>query len=201
DELNAACTEPGCPEVFGDAPYTLNVDTTGWNPAHGTLTLDDEDSGTITLLADQTGPIAAVIPFSVTDADQETTHAAINVTIEALAEPVAVDDARSMSAQTTLNPPGTRTLSIAVLGNDQVDASAAPIVINAVAQPANGTVTQNGQNLVYEPDLGFLGVDTFTYNVIDDHPISSNISNTATVTVTVNATSTFSGAVQNAFES
>src|SRR3546814_6772580 len=50
-------------------------------------------------------------------------------------------------------------------------------------QPANGLVTQAGDSLVYDPNPGFVGTDSFTYTIQDpDRHLDS-----ATVTVTVEA--------------
>ncbi|MCB1262821.1 MAG: tandem-95 repeat protein, partial [Acidimicrobiales bacterium] len=53
----------------------------------------------------------------------------------------------------------------------------------AWSQPANGVVTQAGNGLQYDPNVGFVGTDSFTYTIqdVDGHTAS------ATVTVTVNA--------------
>ncbi|MCK9495394.1 MAG: Ig-like domain-containing protein, partial [Dehalococcoidia bacterium] len=53
----------------------------------------------------------------------------------------------------------------------------------AWTQPANGSVTQAGTSLVYRPNRGFVGADTFTYTVQDED------GHLATATVVVNVES------------
>ena len=61
----------------------------------------------------------------------------------------------------------------------------AELVINAVSQPSNGTVVNNGDGSVtYTPLSGFTGTDTFTYSAAD----ALGNASTATVTVEVAAT-------------
>jgi hypothetical protein len=87
--------------------------------------------------------------------------------------PVAVAD----TAQTLSNTP----VEILVLENDS-DPDGNPIVVNAVTQPANGTVTVNGGlSVTYAPTPLFVGTDAFTYTITDQRGGFA----TATVVVTV----------------
>jgi outer membrane protein OmpA-like peptidoglycan-associated protein len=85
--------------------------------------------------------------------------------------PVAVDDnfaaAEGASAQT-----------LEVLPNDS-DADGDTLTIVAVTQPAQGSVTINGDRLVFHPVAGFMGAVTFTYTIDDGY----GGQDTATVTV------------------
>ena len=92
DELNLLCASPDCVEVFGDPPATVNVDVGSWDPANGTISLDDAADGTITVMATMPGPINTAVPFSVTDIDSESAFESIAVTIQALPNPVATVD-------------------------------------------------------------------------------------------------------------
>ncbi len=87
--------------------------------------------------------------------------------------PVATDD----FAVTSQDKP----IPISVLINDS-DPNGDPFSITNFTQPTNGTVTQDGTTLVYTPNTGFVGEDTFTYTICDD----SGECDTATVTVQVN---------------
>ncbi|WP_171815466.1 Ig-like domain-containing protein [Stanieria cyanosphaera] len=89
----------------------------------------------------------------------------------------------------TNNPP--------TAGNDSATtAYATPVTINVKAndsdpdgdpltitlnQPLNGTVNLSGDQVVYTPNTGYFGTDTFTYRVADPDGVSAE----ATVTVTV----------------
>ncbi|WP_298943670.1 VCBS domain-containing protein, partial [uncultured Psychromonas sp.] len=56
------------------------------------------------------------------------------------------------------------------------------ISINSISQPENGTVSITDGSVTYTPDADYTGIDSFTYNIIDEN---GNISNTATAYVTV----------------
>jgi len=62
---------------------------------------------------------------------------------------------------------------ITPLGNDTT-ASSSAITISSFAQPDNGTVIQTApETLLYTPDPGFNGTDTFQYTVIDGDRFAS----------------------------
>jgi hypothetical protein len=82
--------------------------------------------------------------------------------------PVAVND----NATTPQSTP----ISIAVLGNDNVNGTLQSLVV--ASNPANGTAVVSGNNIIYTPNAGFSGTDAFTYTI-------SNGSGTSTATVTV----------------
>ena len=76
-------------------------------------------------------------------------------------------------------------VSIPVTDNDSAGpANEDPsLTITEVSDPANGSTSIIGGEIVYTPDSDFTGVDTFTYTVCD----SDGDCDTATVTVVVNA--------------
>ena len=205
DALNQQCAagDADCAEVFGDGPSDIVVDLSVWDQtAFGSATLTDAQAGTVAIDATQPGPIDVALPYTVTDIDGEVATGSVNVSIVALQAPVLMDDARTMDAQTTL-PDGNlnRRLTIDVLADDSVAAGAGPLSLTSFTQPAAGVVTQDGDNVVYEPNLGFLGTDTFTYLAQDNNPTGARVSETvATVSVTVEPTVTFAGDVQMAFD-
>lgn len=87
--------------------------------------------------------------------------------------PSAADDSRSTGHD--------RSISIAVLANDS-DPEGQAISINSFSQPSRGAVTQVGSNLVYTPDAGYVGADSFSYSIRDS---LGAISNTASVTLNI----------------
>ncbi|WP_329429911.1 Ig-like domain-containing protein [Streptosporangium sp. NBC_01495] len=96
------------------------------------------------------------------------------------APPIQIADGQSISPtravdDTVTTKQGTA-VSVPVLTND----TAASPTISGVTQPANGTATISGGNVVYTPAAGLGGTDTFTYTVTTACGTS-----TATVTVTV----------------
>jgi len=89
--------------------------------------------------------------------------------------PMAANDAASSinGAAVTIN----------VLANDvDSDGSVDPTTVHITSQPAHGSVsvTQSG-SVVYTPNAGYQGSDSFTYSEADNQGATSNI---ATVTVT-----------------
>ncbi len=105
--------------------------------------------------------------------------ATVSVTVTCVAEdPVAVNDAATVAEDSGAS-------TVDVLGND-VDADSVGITIDAVTQPANGTVviTNSGNDLTYQPDPNYCNnppgttLDTFTYTIVPG-------GSTATVSVTV----------------
>ncbi|MEZ4887550.1 MAG: Ig-like domain-containing protein [Chitinophagales bacterium] len=87
--------------------------------------------------------------------------------------PLAVDD----EVTTTQSMP----VIIEVLANDN---GQAPLEVVNVEDPPNGIITLVNNIVIYVPDAGFIGIDSFTYTITD---ISNQISS-ATVYVTVGET-------------
>ncbi|WP_413166581.1 Ig-like domain-containing protein [Capilliphycus salinus ALCB114379] len=106
----------------------------------------------------------------------DTATVTINVTDSQL-KPEAVDD-RATTQQNT-------EVSINVVAND-IDPENDPLNINSFDQTSanGGTVaaSEDGQSLVYTPASGFIGVDTFVYQITD-----GTNTDIATVTVSVEA--------------
>ena len=69
-----------------------------------------------------------------------------------------------------------------LLANDS-DANGDALSLDSFTQPANGTLTDNGDGtLSYTPNAGYNGVDSFTYTITD-----GTLTDTANVSVTVNS--------------
>jgi hypothetical protein len=113
------------------------------------------------------------------DKDGGFTDLLAEVVVEAPAN--SAPDAQDDMAMTDEDVP----VSISVLSND-TDVDGDPLIISSVTQPANGTATNNGNNVTYTPNGGFTGMDNFAYTVSD--PFGG--SDMATVTVTVNPVGT-----------
>lgn len=97
------------------------------------------------------------------------------VTVEVIAAndaPVAVDD----SDVTAVDEP----VTVDVLGNDSDPDPNDVITVSDVTQGAMGSVVNNGTDVTYTPDSGFVGIDTFTYTISD-----GALTDTATVTIDV----------------
>jgi len=76
---------------------------------------------------------------------------------------------------------GDGSVSIPVLANDYIGIKATTLALTSFTQAGNGVVTQSGNTLVYAPNAGFSGADSFTYTLTDDTGFQS----TATVNVKV----------------
>ena len=114
------------------------------------------------------------VTFTYTLEDSEGAQDSANVTINVTAvndTPTLKDD----SAQTLYATP----VTINVLANDS-DKETAALTIASVSLPSNGKVSLTGNKLIYTPDEGFAGLDTFKYMVRDG---SINVSATVTVEV------------------
>jgi hypothetical protein len=92
--------------------------------------------------------------------------------------PVAVNDAIVTNENTAI--------SANLAANDTVTAPAAVFQVVVISPPASGTAVPIGINTAvttYTPNTGFFGADSFQYVLIDT---LGNVSNIATVSVTVN---------------
>lgn len=153
--------------------------------------VDDVDNGALTLNDDGSFVYTPNINFVGTDSftyrafDGTGESNDITVTIEVTPvndAPVAVDDAYSMAPDATLIVD----VANGVLANDS-DVDDDPSVLSAVqvGSAVNGTVTVNPDgSFTFTPTPGFSGIASFQYEVSDDDGATSN---TATVTITVNA--------------
>jgi Tfp pilus tip-associated adhesin PilY1 len=176
------------------ALVSLSVDTAGL------FTAQSFDDSTLTLdpAPDRFG--TATVTVSATDSSGASVTDTFTVVIEAINDvPAAEDDSAAVDENAD-------SVAIAVLDNDFVAdgpativsvgtggySDSAPMTIldvlgNPVTWPdgsqANGRVTVDGNQVIYEPKPHFHGTDTFTYTIAD----ADGDESTATVTVTVNA--------------
>ncbi|MCC4214740.1 Ig-like domain-containing protein, partial [Leeuwenhoekiella parthenopeia] len=121
-------------------------------------------------LANTPGGVNANGVPTIAGSPQGNTQAVIDNTISECFVPTAVDDFRQVNVNTSLN--------IDVLSNDDFGAdganTTAPLVI--VQQPVNGSVVINNNGtpsnlsddtIVYTPNTGYEGTDTFRYKIVD----------------------------------
>ena len=147
-------------------------------PAHGTVTLNDNGSFNYTPTAGYTGPDS----FTYTDQDTAglgSRPATVSLTVNPAASqpPLANNDTYSLTQNTTLTVPGP-----GVQANDS-DPLGLALTSTIIGQPAHGTVTLNADgSFSYTPTANFTGIDTFTYSDRDPGGLSSNV---ATVTLQV----------------
>nr|WP_225381017.1 Ig-like domain-containing protein [Escherichia coli] len=132
----------------------------------GALTVNRDGSYRFTPVADWNGT-APVVTYTVSDGnDGGTATATLAITVT----PVA--DVKDDSATTHAGDP----VTVDALGNDSF--SNADRAITGVTNGAHGTVTIENGKVVYQPNTGYVGQDTFTYTVT-----SGGVTETAQVTL------------------
>ena len=147
-------------------------------PAHGTV--DCTPAGVCTYTPEPGFVGTDSFEYEVSDGRGGSDRATVTLTVQAdplpsNQDPLAEDD----TAETQAGQP----VAIAVLGNDQ-DADGGQLSVDTVTQPQHGSVVLDSDGrLVYRPDEGFTGTDSFDYTVIDGQGGAAG----ARVTVTVHA--------------
>jgi outer membrane autotransporter protein len=134
-------------------------------------TVVDNGDGTLTYTPNSGYVGVDSFTYTITDDQSAQDSATVTITVTAMAATInAVDDSVATNPDQAVN--------IDVLAND----TGSGLSISSVGSSSNGTVVDNGNGTItYTPNAGFVGVDTFTYTVID----TSNASDTATVTVSI----------------
>jgi uncharacterized protein (TIGR03382 family) len=159
-----------------EAGETLTI-TAVTQPANGSVT----NNGTNVSFMPAAGFVGTTtFTYTISDGNGGTDTATVTITVTAPGnlDPDAVNDSYTVarnSAATVLD----------VLANDTTEAGET-LTITAVTQPANGSVTNNGNNVSFTPAAGFTGTTTFTYTISD----GNGGTDTATVTITVTAPGT-----------
>jgi VCBS repeat-containing protein len=142
-------------------------------PSNGTASFADPTSGEFTYTPNQNFNGSDAFTVTVTDTEGGSGSASVTVTVTAVNDaPVALDDTATVNQNSGPNP-------IDVLSND-TDVDGDALVVTAVGQAASGSTAISG-SVTYEPNQGFVGTDSFTYEVSD---LKGGVA-TATVTVTV----------------
>ncbi|MEW5928318.1 MAG: Ig-like domain-containing protein [Gemmatimonadota bacterium] len=158
-------------------------------PASGTLTLDANGSLSYTPNAGFSG--TDQFTYKANDGTVDSNVATATITVDDVNDaPTAVNDAYSTDEDTQLNvaAPG-------VLAND-TDPEGNPLTAVLVTGPAHGTLTLNADgSFTYTPAANYSGLDSLTYKAND----GTSDSNTAKVTITVNAVNDAPTAVDDAY--
>ena len=137
----------------------------------GALTVNRDGSYRFTPVADWNGT-APVVTYTVSDGNDGGTATALLV----ITVPPVVD-VKDDRATTHAGDP----VTVDALGNDSF--SNADRAITGVTNGAHGTVTIENGKVVYQPNTGYVGQDTFTYTVT-----SGGVTETAQVTLEVTNT-------------
>ena len=142
-----------------------NVTLTVTNPTGTTVPTLDKDTGKVTIPAN-TPAGNYTITYSYCEVLNPTNCTGLQtlvVTIMPTVIPVAVDD----SATTAKGTP----VTISVLANDTLNGAVTPTV---VTHPTNGTAVENANGTVeYRPYTGFVGTDSFVYEICNGAGCSS----------------------------
>ncbi|MCD6415245.1 MAG: tandem-95 repeat protein, partial [Planctomycetes bacterium] len=145
--------------------------------SHGSLTLNANGSFDYTPTGGYSG--ADSFTYKANDGQADSNTATVSITVNAVNDPpVANDDSYGVDEDQTLNvsAPG-------VLGNDS-DPDEDPITAILVSDVSHGSLTLNSNgSFDYTPTGDYNGADSFTYKANDGQADS----NTATVSITVNA--------------
>ncbi len=141
-------------------------------PAHGTAVIT---AGHIVYTPQRGYAGPDTFRYRISDGRGGSSEAAVSVTVLDR-DPVATPDAAVVA--------GAPTVLADVLANDS-DPDGDPLTLVTVSTPAHGTAVVNGDGrIVFTPEAGYAGPDTFTYTIRDGRGGTA----TATVTVTVGDT-------------
>ncbi len=165
-------------------PVTINVlgnDSDADNDALSVIGFTQPANGTVTQVSNgvfeytPNGKACGLddqFTYTISDGNGGTDTATVTVSVDA-----AVDDTvKAVDDSVTTNQG--QAVTIDVLNNDDADAT----ITRIVTGPSDGSATIVNGQIVYTPNAGFFGTDTFTYEVKDPN---GNLA-IATVTVTVN---------------
>ncbi|WP_417236304.1 Ig-like domain-containing protein, partial [Bizionia paragorgiae] len=154
--------------------------TANTNPTNGTVSIDATGNYTYTPNPNYFGGDT----FTYTICDDGTPQACDTATvyIEVIPESGPENEAPIANADTATTTESTP-ITVVVLAND-FDPDADPISITGTSSPTYGTITVNTNGtIIYTPNPGYIGEDTFEYTICDDGIPA--LCDTATVTITV----------------
>ena len=152
-------------------PLTTNI-TPVSGPTNGSVTLQSDGSFAYTPNLNFNGNDSFV--YQITDGNEGSDTATVTVTVNPVNDaPTATNDAITTDQNTAV--------VISPLTNDN-DVDGDALSINTFVQGTDGTVAENGnESLLYTPNSGFIGNDSFTYSISDGNGGTA----TATVNITV----------------
>lgn len=98
-----------------------------------------------------------------------------------LSDSLSIDNSPPVAQPDFPSTPEDTPIDVDVLDNDSDVDAGDTITIISVTQGSDGSVTNNGTDVTYDPDPNFFGTDSFDYTIEDD----DGETDTTTVTVTV----------------
>ncbi|WP_169745657.1 beta strand repeat-containing protein [Sulfurovum lithotrophicum] len=169
-------------DVDGDVLAIVDVNTTDTN---GTVTFDANGTVIFTPDTDFIGTTAFI--YTISDGNGGTDMAVVIITVTDPQDPESNSVAAVADSASTDN---TASIDIPVLNNDYDPEGDEFNLTTIITQPSNGTVSieDNGtpndpsdDYIIYDPNTGFVGTDTFEYEITD----ANGNTDVAIVTVTV----------------
>lgn len=160
------------------SPTTLTFTPANWNIPQNIVVTGQDDPD---FDGDITYRIEAV---SVTSLDPK--YASLNIFGIRPVTLINIDDETATNQPPIANPDNVTTpedtpRTVTVLTNDS-DPDGDPISLVSVGTPSNGSAAIVGSSVVYTPNVGFAGIDSFSYTITD-----GTLNNSAVVIVTVTA--------------
>jgi hypothetical protein len=141
------------------------------NPAHGTVSTGTGSTRTYTPASGYSG--ADSFTYKANDGTVDSNTATVSITVSAATNTAPVADNKTVT--TSANTPVTVTFTATDADGNSLTYS--------VTNPSHGTLSGSGSTRTYTPTAGYSGADSFTYKA-NDGTVDSN---TATVSITVNA--------------
>ncbi len=142
-------------DIDGDTMTIVSVT----QPSHGTVTFTSAQVS-YTPLLNFYGPDS--FTYSISDGHGGSDTASVNVLITGVNDPpIANDDTATVQQESSNN-------LINVRANDG-DIDGDPLTVISVTQPLHGLSSTDGLNVYYTPTPNYVGADSFTYTINDDH--------------------------------
>ncbi|MCP4224181.1 MAG: tandem-95 repeat protein [Actinomycetia bacterium] len=164
-------------DIDGDTPQYGSANTS--TVVNGIIT--DNLDGTFTYVPDEHFHGTETFTYTTIDGNAGTDSATVNITITPVPDtPVASDDARVTPVDTLLVVPAP-----GLLVNDyDVDIETLTVTTTPITPPSNGVVVLGADgSYTYTPGSGYVGTDSFVYEISDPGGLTA----TATVTITVDS--------------
>jgi subtilisin-like proprotein convertase family protein len=149
-------------------------------PTFGSVVLNPNGSFVYSAANNYVGPDS--FSYVANDGISDSNIATVSLTLFSLNQPpVAVNDSYTMNPSTPMINSNLFVPAAGILAND-TDPQALPLVATIVSGTSNGSLILNSNgSFNYTPQVGFVGIDSFTYQAANGYALS----NVATVTITV----------------
>jgi len=172
ETINVLANDSGLDDGFGSMSIHIP-------PSSGSVVINDNRTVTYSPNPDFVGNDSFEYFIEDIDGDYDLATVQITVIDQPNAVPVAFDDSRATEMDTPI--------TVDVLFND-TDLDDGVDALNIASSPSNGIVVVNPDfTITYTPNSGYLGTETFRYQVCD---VDGDCSNTALVTIIVKPTGT-----------